>query len=325
MPINNYLTKNKKKATIIIIINNNMNNLVGTLQKYLPKSEPLRSIATTAVIGVAALVTAKITFRIVDAVKSVKRSAAATKRLAAQKKDTVYIFGFPKTKSGEQFSTPCDRVEMYCKLMKIPYECVATMDTSISNTERLPCIELNGEQINDSKFIIDHLEAHFDKAPKDRTREDESTITALLSLVEDIRWHHYRAVMIDHPDYTIDVYASFIGYPRFVVEKYVRSMRKSLIKTYNQAGNGDLSDVQYNQQFLEDLKALEWFLSKNGSGKFILGGDSVTKADCLIAPSVKNVCRPEKLAPLVPAYAFACSSATFKDYLDRVEKAVAAN
>merc|ERR1719197_2107390 len=124
--------------------------------------------------------------------------------------------------------------------------------------------------------------------------------------------------MIDNTQYIIDLYAGmFSQFPKFMVAKMINSMKKNMIKTWNDAGHGDLTDDQYNLQFLEDLKALDFYCEQaNKSGKFILGTDKPTKGDALVAPWVRAVLRPESLAGKVPAFAFACSSENMKKYVE---------
>jgi glutathione S-transferase len=302
-----------------------ISNAVQKLQSYLPKSEPLRSLSTSVVIGAGLLVATKIGFAIKSAISSSRRAAAAKKRASEQKKDVVYLFAFPKSKAGVQFSTPCERVELYLELNKIPYETIETMDTTISDSERLPCIELNGKQYFESKFILEALEAAFNKtepvaASSEKERENQSVVAALLALTEAIRWHHYRHVMIESPEVSIKLYTEALGYPEFMIRKFVMSSRKGMIKTWNEAGHGDLTVAQFNQNFLEDIKSLEYFVGKH-SGKFLLGGETPTKIDCLVAPWIRTYRRQLELVPTVPAYAFACSSQVFADYLALIDAA----
>lgn len=302
---------------------------VEQLQTYLPKSEPLRALTTSAVIGASIFATVKIAMSIKGCITSAKRSSDAKKRRAAQKKGIVYLFGFPKSKDGQQLSTPVDRVESYLKLKNIPYEFVGTMDSAVSDTERLPCVELNGVQYTDSKFIIDELEAQFNKvdpvpASADVDRENTATHFAILAVQDACRVAHYRHCMIESPEYSVKLFTENLGFPEFMVRQFIMKARKRLIETYNNMGHGDLTVEMFNVNFLEDIKSLEYFVAKNGgSGKFILGGDVPTKIDCLIAPWIKTFRRPECLIASVPAYAFLCASPVFKEYLEIFDAALA--
>ncbi|EPB73791.1 hypothetical protein ANCCEY_07128, partial [Ancylostoma ceylanicum] len=93
------------------------------------------------------------------------------------KKDTVYLYQFPRSKALPNVSPFCLKVETFIKANKIPYEvslpafspspesppCVQVCPVRMSRSEYglLPFIELNGEHIADSQIIINRLIEHF--------------------------------------------------------------------------------------------------------------------------------------------------------------------
>jgi hypothetical protein len=186
-------------------------------------------------------------------------------------------------------------------------------------TGRLPCVELNGKFLFESKFIIDELEIAFNK-PDNLTREQDAILTALLALCEDIRQWTYRSINVDNPEYLIDLYTRVTGYPRVAVKQFVMNGRKGVIASLNASGAGDVSDEQYPILFLEDVKSLEYFLSKH---KFIFTDDVPTKADALVVPWLKAIVRPKALVASIPAFAYAAASEVFAKYLANIEQALA--
>jgi len=71
------------------------------------------------------------------------------------KSDVVYLFAFLGLKD-EHYSPFCSKIEAYLKFSKIPYELMRGSPNN-SPTKKLPYIEINGELIYDSTFIIEYL------------------------------------------------------------------------------------------------------------------------------------------------------------------------
>ncbi|GMT21627.1 hypothetical protein PFISCL1PPCAC_12924, partial [Pristionchus fissidentatus] len=76
------------------------------------------------------------------------------------KTDVVYLYQFPGTPTASSLSPYCIKVEAFCRLYNINFVRRYTFTTRGRNN-KLPMIELNGQQIADSQIILRRLATHF--------------------------------------------------------------------------------------------------------------------------------------------------------------------
>ncbi|KHJ79627.1 hypothetical protein OESDEN_20721 [Oesophagostomum dentatum] len=98
------------------------------------------------------------------------------------KKDTVYLYQFPRSKYVPNVSPFCLKVETFLKANKIPYE-ICSLVMGRSQYGMLPFVELNGEHIADSQIIINRLSKHFDVKPLSSPK-DEAIARAVDRMVD---------------------------------------------------------------------------------------------------------------------------------------------
>ncbi|VDN18450.1 unnamed protein product [Gongylonema pulchrum] len=73
----------------------------------------------------------------------------------------VYLVQFPRAGCIPNLSMFALKLETWLRMAKIPYSNISNEFTKFSVKKQIPFIELNGRQIPDSNFCIEHLTQHF--------------------------------------------------------------------------------------------------------------------------------------------------------------------
>ncbi|XP_018915987.1 failed axon connections [Bemisia tabaci] len=108
-------------------------------------------------------------------------------------KDVVYLYQFPRTSVIPSISPYCLKVETWLRLAGLKYENVDHKVKHRSKKGQLPFVELNGEEIADSSFIIKELGKKFGKdLDATLTNEQKNNSHALISMIEN----HFLWVML---------------------------------------------------------------------------------------------------------------------------------
>lgn len=226
------------------------------------------------VVGVA------VTLRIGKALLSAHSKSRFAKEVAKQKKNVVYLYGFPRLAALRTpiiGPTAC-KVETFLRLAKVPYVFVGTQDYSNSPTERLPFIALNGQLTAESYFIMERVTKEFQVTLDDfLAAEDHAKGNAIRRIIDDsIRLHHYRHQTVNHPEQVAQIFSKAMGAPLFIAKFFVRSLRSNMIDLLNKHGQGDLTEEQFRQEWMRDISSLEVFL---GDKPFFFG-DRPSSYDC---------------------------------------------
>ncbi|XP_037074106.1 failed axon connections-like [Pollicipes pollicipes] len=105
-------------------------------------------------------------------------------------KDVVYLFQFSRTPVLPSISPFCLKMETFLRVAGIKYENVDHRMKLRSKKGQLPFVEMNGEEISDSSFIIKELSTKFEKdldAPL--TAEQKNLSHAMISMIENhLHW-----------------------------------------------------------------------------------------------------------------------------------------
>jgi len=199
-----------------------------------------------------------------------KRIVALKPSVANPKKDVVYLFQFPPVAKFNA-SPFCLKVETYLKLNKIPYEVVKGNHMSKSPKGKLPIIELNGEVITDSGFIIDRLKLKFGDPDSDLSPQQRAISTLLQRTWEDhlnpiflyYRWIH-------HEGWSYWGDKGLASVPAPIKLFLVPVIRKGIWQNIWGQGIGRFSEEEMVVLAKQDIAALEGLLS-SGNNKFIFG------------------------------------------------------
>ncbi|KAG6457153.1 hypothetical protein O3G_MSEX010128 [Manduca sexta] len=101
-------------------------------------------------------------------------------------KDVVYLYQFPRNPLLPSTSSFCLKVETWLRLAGIKYENVDHRAKYRSKKGQLPFVELNGEEIADSTFIIKELSEKYNKDLDAALSPEQRVIShAMISMIEN--------------------------------------------------------------------------------------------------------------------------------------------
>ena len=196
------------------------------------------------------------------------------------KKDVVYLYQFKRNIHVPNLSPFCMKVELFMRANKIDYEIVEG-NFNRSHKGLLPFIELNGEQIADSEFII-HTLAEKYNVKENLPKERAGSLRALSRMFDEevfriqmkykVRAEEIVRIMLtDLPDFLIPLIHPII--------KLVIAWRLSW------SGYGAHSDEELLQMYRRDLQATVDIL---GDNKYF-GGDKLVMADCVVYGQLASI------------------------------------
>jgi glutathione S-transferase len=247
-----------------------------------------------------------------------RQRAAAARRLAATKGDGLaHLYVFPRAPGWLQISPGCLKAEAYLRLCKIPHIVHFTTDLGISPTGRLPYMEHGGVGIAESEAMIEHLQAAGAAPRETLSVEAAATGTALRRILEASCYFHFiRWNAVDNVALLETRWAGMLPpLPGFALRAILGQFRGDIIATLNLQGNGDLSDAQYQAEWLKDVVAVEALLSKHAFAV----GDAPTAFDATVFAFLHAMQALGAEAPGAPALEYAATSAVLRDYARRVE------
>jgi glutathione S-transferase len=206
----------------------------------------------------------------------------------------ITLVQFPKSSTQFSFSPFCLKMESYLKAAGIPYENKLTVSMKGSKKKKLPMIVDNGELVEDSTFIIEHLKRkHAIDLDRHLTSEQMAIGQAfqwlceksLVDIVIYFRW-------VDSANWPKFRDIVFRGAPWIIKATVANGMAKSIGKTLYKHGTGRFTDTERLKLLNDNLSAISNYL---GQKKYFFG-DQVSTVDTILFATLVQV-RPRGVVP----------------------------
>ena len=192
----------------------------------------------------------------------------------------ITLIQFPKPPTRISFSPFCLKLETYLKVAKIPYENKLTVSTAKSKKKKLPMILDQGELIEDSTIIIEHLKEKYHIDLDQHLSPEQKAIAksfqwlcekSIVDIVMYFRW----CDPINWPKFREVV---FKGAPWLIKATVANGMASSIRKTLYKHGIGRFSDIEKLKILDDNLEAIGNYL---GQKKYFFG-DQVSTIDTIL-------------------------------------------
>jgi len=194
-------------------------------------------------------------------------------------KDVVYVYQFSRTPIVPSISPACLKLETWLKLSGIKFENINHNSKLRSKRGLLPFVELNGEEICDSDFIIKQLATKFGKEdPGVNLSADQKNVQhAMVTMVENhLQWAimHWRVRNVDNTlkGFQLDL-QNMMGtkMPAALLNfAFKHTMIRKGMKKVKAAGFNGYTAEEIEQFGKEDIKVLSDLL---GDKQFFFGDD----------------------------------------------------
>ncbi|WKX88240.1 hypothetical protein Q1695_008125 [Nippostrongylus brasiliensis] len=197
-------------------------------------------------------------------------------------KDHVYLVQFPRAGCIPSPSPFALKLETWLRMTDVPYTNISNEFTKMSNKGQIPFVEVNGRQVADSNFIIDHLIDVFDKKNVDDrlTPMEKSYARAYHALIEDsLRWVLIYQRGRDNKWFATDegFLSHLSGVKKFAFKNvFCERLRKKIAAMSFAQGMGRNTPEEVVLLAKKDLDAINMFL---GNKKYFFG-DKPTTLDC---------------------------------------------
>merc|ERR1712223_1635345 len=194
-------------------------------------------------------------------------------------KEVVYVYQFSRTSTVPTISPACLKLETWLKLNGIKFENINHNSKLRSKRGLLPFVELNGEEICDSDYIIKQLSTKFEKEDPaaNLTAEQKNVQHAMVTMVENhLQWAimHWRVKNADNTlkGFHLDL-QNMMGtkMPVGLLNLFFKhTMLRKGMKKVKAAGFNGYTAEEIEQFGKDDLKGLSELL---GDKQFFFGDD----------------------------------------------------
>jgi len=193
----------------------------------------------------------------------------------------ITLYQFPKGKRFPNLSPFCVKLETYFRLAGIPYQCVYTVSLKNAPKKKMPYIELSGERISDTQFIIERMSKTRPEWDLDRnlTSEQRSLTTVVqLSMEESFMYVMAHLRWADEEGWKEFSPIVFHGAPKLVRSLIGGVMHRKAKQRGWLHGVGRHSRNEIIEIATRDLEAVSTLL---GDKKFFFG-EKPSMIDCVL-------------------------------------------
>ena len=199
----------------------------------------------------------------------------------------ITLIQYPKPSGRASYSPFCLKLETYLRFAKVPYENKLTVSMGASKKKKMPMILDQGELIEDSTLIIEHLKIkHGVDLDKNLTAEQKAITKAfqwlceksLIDVVVYFRW-------VDPQNWPQFREVIFHGAPWFIKVTIANVMANSIKKTLHKHGIGRFSDDEKLKNLNDNLTAISNYLSS----KTYFFGDQISSIDAILYSHLTQV------------------------------------
>lgn len=199
----------------------------------------------------------------------------------------IQLVQYPKSENFPSVSPFCLKLETYLKATETPYENKVTVSTAKTKKKKLPVIKDGNELIEDSTFIIEHLQKkHKIDLDQNLTDEQKSITQAFKWLIERnivniVMWFRWA----DEKNWPKFRDIIFAGAPWIIKATIANQMAKKVKKTIWDMGIGRFTDTERLHLLNQDLKAISDYL---GNKKYFFG-DTFHSIDCILYAALVQI------------------------------------
>ena len=192
----------------------------------------------------------------------------------------ITLVQFPKSPKRLSFSPFCLKLESYFKIANVPYENKFAISMPDSKKKKMPMIIDDGELIEDSTFIIEHLkQKHGIDLDQHLSLEQKAIAKAFqrlceLSIVDIVVYFRW----VDPKNWPKFRDVVFKGAPWFIKSTVANFIAGSIKKNLHKHGIGRFTDAERLKILDDNLSAISNYLGEN---KFFFG-DQVSSIDTVL-------------------------------------------
>ena len=206
----------------------------------------------------------------------------------------ITLVQFPKPPNRPSFSPFCLKLETYLKVSNLPYKNKLTISTKNSKKHKMPMLLDDGDLIEDSTFVIEHLKKkHGIDLDQNLTDEQKAISKAfqwlceksIVDIVVYFRW-------VDEKNWLKFREVIFHGAPWIIKATIGNKMSRSIQKTLHKHGIGRFTDVEKLKILDDNLLAISNYLAD----KKYFFGDQVSTIDTILYSHLIQVA-PRNVVP----------------------------